>query len=49
MTATVKPAVGLRSERGPVLLGLMLTTALVALDATIIATAVPSIVGSFVE
>jgi EmrB/QacA subfamily drug resistance transporter len=37
-------AVGLRSERGPVLVGLMLATALVALDATIIATAVPSIV-----
>src|SRR5690349_25175164 len=37
--------VGLRSRRGPVLLGLMLATALVALDATILATAVPSIVG----
>lgn len=37
-------AVGLRSERGPLLIGLMLSTALVALDATIIATAVPSIV-----
>ena len=37
-------AVGLRSDRGPVLIGLMLATALVALDATIIATAVPSIV-----
>ena len=37
-------AVGLRSERGPVLLSLMLATALVAIDATIIATAVPSIV-----
>lgn len=36
--------VGLRSERGPVLLAVMLTTALVALDATIVATAVPSIV-----
>ena len=45
MTTTDKPsAVGLRSERGPVLIGLMLSTALVALDATIIATAVPSIV-----
>ncbi|MGZ4631029.1 MAG: MDR family MFS transporter [Actinomycetes bacterium] len=45
MTATEKTsAVGLRSERGPVLIGLMLSTALVALDATIIATAVPSIV-----
>lgn len=41
----MKPsAVGLRSERGPVLLGLMLATSLVALDATILATAVPSIV-----
>jgi EmrB/QacA subfamily drug resistance transporter len=35
---------GLRSERGPVLAAVMLTTGLVALDATIIATAVPSIV-----
>ena len=49
MTATQRPekpaAVGLRSERGPVLIALMLSTALVALDATILATAVPSIVG----
>jgi len=36
--------VGLRSERGPVLLAVMLSTALVALDQTIVATAVPSIV-----
>src|SRR6476619_202364 len=36
--------VGFRSERGPVLGALMLTTGLVALDSTIIATAVPSIV-----
>ena len=36
--------VGLRSERGPILLALMLATALIALDATILATAVPSIV-----
>lgn len=36
--------VGLRSERGPVLLGVMLGTALVAIDSTILATAVPSIV-----
>ena len=35
--------VGLRSERGPVLLSLMLATALVALDSTIIATASSSI------
>ena len=36
---------GLRSERGPVLGAVMLSTALIALDSTIIATAVPSIVG----
>ena len=42
---TARAGVGLRSERGPVLLAVMLSTALVALDATIIATAVPSIVG----
>lgn len=36
--------VGLRSERGPVLLAVMLGTALVALDATIVATAIPAIV-----
>ncbi|MFG2041157.1 MDR family MFS transporter [Dactylosporangium sp. NPDC048998] len=36
--------VGLRSERGPVLGSVMLTTGLVALDSTIIATAVPSVV-----
>jgi len=39
-----RSSVGLRSERGPVLAGLMLSMALVALDSTIIATAVPSIV-----
>jgi len=36
--------VGFRSERGPVLIALMLTTGLVAIDATILATAVPTIV-----
>jgi len=36
--------VGLRSERGPVLLSVMLSMGLVAIDATILATAVPSIV-----
>src|SRR3954467_14473162 len=44
--------VGFRSERGPVLIGVMLSTALVAIDATVIATAVPSIVsnlGGFTE
>lgn len=37
--------VGLRSERGQVLGALMLTLSLVAIDGTVIATAVPSIVG----
>lgn len=36
--------VGFRSDRGPVLAAIMLSTGLVALDSTIIATAVPSIV-----
>jgi EmrB/QacA subfamily drug resistance transporter len=47
-----RSSVGLRSERGPVLLAIMLATALVALDSTIIATAVPSVVadiGGFAE
>jgi EmrB/QacA subfamily drug resistance transporter len=42
----VSSGVGFRSERGPVLIGIMLSTALVAIDGTVIATAVPSIVGS---
>jgi EmrB/QacA subfamily drug resistance transporter len=42
--ATAASGVGFRSERGPVLAALMLCTGLVALDSTIIATAVPSIV-----
>ena len=37
-------AIGLRSERGPILLAVMVATGLVAIDSTIIATAVPSIV-----
>jgi EmrB/QacA subfamily drug resistance transporter len=37
-------AVGFRSERGPILVSLMLTTGLVAIDATVLATAVPTIV-----
>lgn len=41
---TEQAAVGLRSERGPVLMALMLCTGLVAIEATILATAVPSIV-----
>lgn len=45
MTASVTRAdVGLRSARGPVLGALMLATGLIAIDATILATAVPSIV-----
>lgn len=36
--------VGFRSERGPVLVALMVTTGLVAIDSTILATAVPTIV-----
>jgi multidrug resistance protein len=36
--------IGLRSSRGPVLIAVMLSTALVALDQTIVSTAVPSIV-----
>ncbi len=42
--ATSAKGVGFRSERGPVLASVMLATALVALDSTIIATAVPSVV-----
>ena len=41
---TASSGVGFRSERGPVLIGVMLSTALVAIDATVIATAVPSVV-----
>jgi EmrB/QacA subfamily drug resistance transporter len=44
--APASSGVGFRSERGPVLVGIMLSTALVAIDATVIATAVPSIVAS---
>ncbi len=36
--------VGLRSERGPILLALMLSIFIVAMDSTIVATAVPTIV-----
>ena len=41
---TEQAAVGFRSERGPVLIAVMLATGLIAIDATILATAVPSIV-----
>lgn len=43
-TATTT-GVGFRSERGPILIAIMVTTGLVAIDATILATAVPTIVG----
>jgi EmrB/QacA subfamily drug resistance transporter len=41
---SVAAGVGFRSERGPILISLMVTTGLVAIDSTILATAVPSIV-----
>ena len=44
MTTVTRSSVGLRSERGPVLGAIMLSTALIALDSTIIATAVPAVV-----
>lgn len=44
MTSTSASAVGFRSERGPVLISVMLSTGLVAIDATVLATAVPTIV-----
>ena len=43
-TSIERSAVGLRSERGPILLSVMLATGLVAIDSTILATAVPSVV-----
>jgi EmrB/QacA subfamily drug resistance transporter len=43
--ATVsRRSVGFRSQRGPILIALMLSTALVAIDSTVVATAVHSIV-----
>src|SRR5215475_1301409 len=38
--------IGFRSERGPLLISLMLSIGLVAIDSTVIATAVPSVVAS---
>ncbi len=55
MTATPavsRADVGLRSERGPILLAVMLSIGLVAIDVTILATAVPAVVddlGGFTE
>src|SRR5690606_35688010 len=45
MDAMTRMDVGLRSERGPILLAVMVATGVVAIDATIISTAVTSIVG----
>ena len=39
-----RASVGLRSERGPLLLAVMLSVGLVAIDSTILATAVPAVV-----
>ncbi|HEV7146216.1 MAG TPA: MFS transporter [Pedococcus sp.] len=44
MTTSSRASVGLRSDRGPILLALMVSTGLIAIDATILATAVPSVV-----
>src|SRR6476469_10045742 len=44
-TEISRASVGLRSERGPILLAVMLSVGLVAIDATILATAVPAVVG----
>src|SRR6476620_10624385 len=45
VTETItRASVGLRFERGPILLAVMLSVVLIAIDATILATAVPSIV-----
>ncbi|HEY3407544.1 MAG TPA: MFS transporter [Propionicimonas sp.] len=44
MSSTRGTTVGFRSERGAILMALMLTTGLIAIDATILATAVPSVV-----
>ncbi|MFQ6171228.1 MDR family MFS transporter [Oryzobacter sp. R7] len=43
-TPVSRASVGLGSERGPVLLAVMLSTGLVAIDATILAAAVPAVV-----
>jgi len=44
MVTMTNSELGLRSERGPILLAIMVATGVVAIDATIIATAVPAIV-----
>ena len=42
--AVTRASVGLRSERGPILLAVMVSLGLVAIDSTILATAVPAVV-----
>ncbi|MBI2245805.1 MAG: MFS transporter [Nocardioides sp.] len=44
LSNVTRASVGLRSERGPVLLAVMLSNGLVAIDSTILATAVPAVV-----
>jgi multidrug resistance protein len=44
LTSPTATGVGFRSERGPVLLAVMVTIGLVAIDSTVLATAVPTIV-----
>lgn len=44
MTTATADGVGFRSRRGPILIALMVSSGLVAIDSTIVATAVPSIV-----
>ena len=44
LTTMTNNGVGLRSERGPILLAVMVATGVVAIDATILSTAVPAIV-----
>ena len=45
VSAEIVDGVGFRSQRGPILVSIMLSLSLVALDATVLATAVPTIVG----
>src|SRR5690606_22933480 len=44
MSGVRRADIGLRSARGPILLSVMLTTGLAALDVTVLSTAVPTIV-----
>jgi EmrB/QacA subfamily drug resistance transporter len=44
-TGSSAGGIGFRSERGPVLISIMLSVGLVAVDSTVLATAIPSIVG----